>query len=94
MLDEQERIQQNLKIIREHLIKEFPALNMTEDTSDRSICHKFTMTDLKTYQQFKLKVGWPRLSDKSNTPEKTLRSLVHEDIAYKMRRANGEYLYW
>jgi hypothetical protein len=94
MLDEQERIQHNLKIIREHLLREFPGFNMTEDTSDPPICHRFTMTNLTTYQQYKLKVGWRRLSDKTSTSERTLSSLVHGDVAHKMRRLKGDYLYW
>ena len=94
MLDEQQRTQQSLKIIREYLTKEFPGFKLTEDTSDARICHRFSVTDLKTYQQFKLKVGWPRLSDKSNTPDTLLRSLVHGDVAHKMRRLKGDYLYW
>ena len=94
MLDEQERIQQNLKIIREHLRREFPGFQITEDTSDAPICHKFTMTNLTNYQQYKLKVGWRRLSDKTSTPERTLSSLVHGDVAHKMRKSKGDYLYW
>ena len=94
MLDEQERIQNNLKIIREYLLREFPDSHITEDTSDAPICHKFTTTNLATYQQYKLKVGWRRLSDKTSTPERTLSSLVHGDVAHKMRKSKGDYLYW
>lgn len=97
MLEEQDRIHENLKIIREYLMKGFPGFDMTEDTSDPSLCHKFTMTRLKTYEQFKLKVGWPRLSDKSNTPDKTKRSLEHGDVTGKMRKmrdGKGQYFYW
>jgi hypothetical protein len=94
MLDELERIQHNLKIVREHLLREFTGFNITEDTSDAPICHRFTLTDPMTYQQYRLKVGWRRLSDKTSTPERTLNSLVHGDVAYKMRKAKGNYLYW
>jgi hypothetical protein len=94
MLDEQERIQNNLKIIREYLLREFPDSHITEDTSDAPICHKFTMTNLATYQQYKLKVGWRRLSDNTSTAERTLSSLVHGDVAHKMCKAKGDYLYW
>jgi hypothetical protein len=94
MVEEQNLIAENLKAIREYLTKEFPSFVMTEDTSDTSIMHKFTMTNPKTYEQLKLKVGWPRLSDKSNNPEKTHRSLVHGDVARKMRHHKGKYLYW
>ena len=94
MVEEKNLIAENLKTIREYLIKEFPSFLMTEDTSDPSVLHKFTMTNPKTYEQFKLKVGWPRLSDKSNNPEKTERALVHGDVARKMRQLKGQYLYW
>jgi hypothetical protein len=41
-----------------------------------------------------LKVGWRWLADKTSTPERTLNSVVHGDVAYKMRKAKGDYLYW
>jgi hypothetical protein len=63
-------------------------------TPDSPICHRFTLTNLTTYQQYKLKVGWRRLSDRTSTPERTLNSLVHGDVACKMRKAKGNYLYW
>jgi hypothetical protein len=94
MVEEQNLIAENLKAIREYLTEEFPSFVMTEDTSDTSIMHKFTMTNPKTYEQFKLKVGWPRLSDKSNNPQKIQRSLIHGDVARKMRQHKGQYLYW
>ena len=94
MLEESVLVSENLKTIREYLIKEFPSFVMTEDTSDASILHKFTMTNPKTHEQFKLKVGWPRLSHKSSNPEKLGRSLVHGDVARKMRQHKGKYLYW
>ena len=95
MLDEQERIQDNLKIIREYLMKSFPGFNMTEDTSEPRKCHRFTMTDANTFQQFRLKVGWSRLSETFNTTERTSRSLIHGGVAGKMRtEENGQYYYW
>jgi hypothetical protein len=85
---------ENLKTIRQYLTKEFQGFLMTEDSSDPGILHKFTMTNSKTDEQFKLKVGWPRLSDKSSNPEKIERSLVHGDVGRKMRQQKGKYLYW
>jgi hypothetical protein len=70
MLDEREHIQHNLKIIREHLLSEFTGFKVTEDTADAPICHRFTMTDPMTYQQYRLKVGW-RLRTKP-APQKGL----------------------
>lgn len=93
MLEEQDWIE-NLKAIREYLTKEFPGFLMTEDTSDPGILHKFTMTNPKMSEQFKLKVGWLRLSGKSINPAKTERSLVHGDVARKMRQQRGQYFYW
>jgi hypothetical protein len=94
MLHEQPRIQEHLKIIREYLLKSFPGFDMTEDNSDPKICHRFTMTNLRTYEQFKLKVGWVRLSMFSN-PELMDRLLVYGDVAGKMRdEKKGQYFYW
>ena len=42
-----------------------------------------------TYQQYRLKVGWRRLSDRTSTSERTRDSLVHGDVTYKMRKAKG-----
>jgi len=56
--------------------------HITEDTSDAPICHRFTLTDPMNYQQYRLKVGWRRLSDRTSTPERTRDSLVHGDVAY------------
>ena len=69
MRDNVELTQANLKTIRKYLLKSFPGLNMTEDTPDPNVCHRFTMTSGKTFQQFRLKVGWSRLSESYNTPE-------------------------
>jgi hypothetical protein len=95
MLDEQEHIQDNLKVIREYLVKSFPGFKMTEDAPDPKICYRFTMTNATTFQQFRLKVGWARLSETFNTAERTSRSLVHGGVAGKMRsEQNGQYYYW
>ena len=87
MLEEQDWIE-NLKTIREYLTKEFPGFLMTEDTSP-GILHKFTMTNPKMSEQFKLKVGWLRLSGKSINLEKTERSLVYGDVVRKTRQQRG-----
>lgn len=94
VLDEQDRIQQNLRTIRDYLIDGFPGFQLTEDAPDATICHRFTMTLVKTFEQYKLKVGWVRLADISNSPEKLYRSLVDEEVVAKMRRAKGHYFYW
>ena len=95
MRDDVELIQANLKIIREYLLKSFPGFNMTEDTPDPNVCHRFTMTNGKTFQLFRLKVGWSRFSENYNNPERTNRSLTHGGVAGKMRsEKNGQYYYW
>ena len=61
---------ENLKTTRQYLTKGFQGFMMTEDSSGPGILLKFTMTKSKTYEQFKLQVGWPRLSDKPINQEK------------------------
>jgi hypothetical protein len=89
MLEEEDCIQQSLKIIREYLVRAFPGFDVTEDLSDPSICHKFTLTNATNSEQLKLKIGWPRLSDDVETME---RLLVHSDVAGKMR--DNKYYFW
>jgi hypothetical protein len=52
------------------------------------------MTDLKTFQQYKLKVSWSRLGELTNSAEKLAHSLVDTDVASKMREAKGHYWHW
>jgi hypothetical protein len=89
MPEEQNRVAGNLRTIREYLTKEFPNFVMTEDTSNPIILDRFTMTDSKTFEQFRLKVGWPRLSDKSKNPENIERALVHGDVARCVNTKGG-----
>ena len=91
--DEATRIDENLKGIRGYLTKCFEGFEITEDRSDQSMYHIFTVTKQKDHQQFKLKVGWPRLSDRSNTLERCTRALTHGDVAGKMGNAKGTYFY-
>jgi hypothetical protein len=95
MLEEQKCVQQNLKVIREYLLKAFPGFNLIEDTPEPSVCHRFTLTNAKSLDEFKLKVGWVRLSDLSSDGEMLRRLLVNSDLAGKMRDGkNGQYYYW
>ena len=94
VLDERHRIQQNLRTIRDYLINGFPGFQLTEDGPDPTICHRFTMTDVKTFEQYKLKVGWPRLSEITSNPEKLDRLLMDDDVVGRMRKAKGHYVYW
>ena len=95
MLEEQKCVQQNLKVLREYLLKAFPGFDLTEDTAEPRVCHRLTLTNAKTFEQFRLKVGWVRLSDLSSDGEMMQRLLVNSDLADKLRdEKNGEYYYW
>ena len=94
VLDEPDGIELNLRTIREYLRKGFPGFQLTEDASDLTICHRFTVTDVRTFEQYKLKVGWPRLSETTNTPKKLDRLLADDDVVGRMRKAKGQYVYW
>jgi hypothetical protein len=94
ILDERDRIELNLRTIREYLAKGFTGFQLTEDASDPTVCHRFTVTDVKTFEQYKLKIGWARLSEITNNPEKMNRSLVNDDVVARMRKAKGHYVYW
>ena len=91
MLEEEAYIQQNLKIIREYLLRAFPGFEI-DDAAEPGICHKFTLTDPTTFDQFKLKVGWARLSDAFDEPDMMGRVLVYSDVAGKLRDA--KYYSW
>jgi hypothetical protein len=77
MLEKEDCVEQSLKVIREYLVRAFPGFDVT------------TLTNATTCEQFKLKIGWPRLSDDVETME---RLLVHSDVAGKMR--DNKYYYW
>lgn len=94
MPDERERIEVNLRTIREYLTQGFPSFQLTEDASDPTICHRFTVTNGSTFEQFKLKVGWPRLCEITNSPEKLHRLLADDNVVGRMRKAKGQYVYW
>jgi hypothetical protein len=52
------------------------------------------MTDVKTFEQYKLKVGWPRLAEITSNPDKMDRLLMDDDVVGRMRKAKGHYVYW
>ena len=92
--DETTRIKHNLNVIRVYLARSFVGFGITEDKSDHSVCHFFTLSHPETSELFRLRVAWSRLSDDCNTPERTMRSLEHGFVAGKMRNANGDYFSW
>ncbi len=93
--DEARRIDEKLVVIRAYLVKSFPNYQITEDEETPSTCWRFTLTQLRpAYESFKLKVWWPRLADRKNTPQSIERSLIAEDVAAEMRKVKGEYFPW
>jgi hypothetical protein len=87
------RVKQNQQVIREYLIGQFKGFELT-DTPDRPLSHMFTVTK-SSEERYKLKVSWPQLSDKSNTPERTKQRLVTDDVAGRMKgKSQGEYFSW
>lgn len=94
MVEEASRIEQNLKIIRGYLLKSFIGFDVVEDTSTPGTSHAFSLSHRKTGEQVRLRVAWARLSEESNTPERTARSLEHGGVAGKMRSAKGNYFDW
>jgi hypothetical protein len=54
----------------------------------------FTVTK-SSEERYKLKVAWPQISDRSNTPAKIKQLLVTNDVASRMRATSqGEYFAW
>lgn len=93
LMTEQQFIKKNLAVIRAYLKSKFPGCVITEE-SNPSLYHTFTVRDEKLRRNYKLKVGWPRLSDRSNTQEKTRTELGRVDVARCMTQAGSEWFYW
>jgi len=77
-------VEANLEVIREYLRSEFKEFEPT-DKSEGSFGHLFTVMNISAYTRHSLKVSGPRLSDRSNTPERSKRQLALYNIAIKMR---------
>jgi hypothetical protein len=91
--DEEARIQANVEVIQVYLIGQFKGFELT-DMPDRPISHTFTVTK-SSEERYKLKVAWPQLSEKSNTPERTKQRLVTDDVVGRMKgKSQGEYFLW
>ena len=86
-------IEANLEVIRLYLIGQFKGFELTE-TPNHPLSHMFTATK-SSDERYQVKVSWPQLSDKGNTPEKTKKRLVTDDVAGRMRgKSQGEYYWW
>lgn len=86
-------VEANLEVIREYLRIEFKGFEVT-DKLEGSFRHLFTVTK-SSDEQYQLKVPLTQLSDQSNTPERTKRRLVTDDVVGRMRgKSQGEYFSW
>ena len=86
-------IEANLEVIREYLMGQFKGFELI-DTPDQPISHTFTVTK-SSDERYHLKVSWPQLSDKSNTPNRTRQRLVTDDVAGRMKgKSQGESFWW
>jgi len=86
-------VEANLEVIREYLRGEFKGFEVA-DKLEGVIRHVFTMTK-SSDERYQMKVGLTQLSAHSNTPEKTKRRLVTDDVAGRMRgKSQGEYFSW
>jgi hypothetical protein len=87
------RIQMNLEVIREYLRIEFKGFEVT-DKLEGSFRHLFIVTK-SSDERYQLKVALTQLSAPSNTPEKTKRRLVTDDVSGRMRgKSQGESFSW
>jgi len=86
-------IEANLEVIRVYLIGQFKGFELT-DKEDRPLSHIFTATKAAD-ERYQLKVSWPQLSDIRNTPERTKKRLVTDDVAGRMKgKSQGEHFWW
>ena len=87
------RVEANVEVIREYLCVEFKGFEVTEK-KDVPLSYMFTVTK-SADERYQLRIFWPQLSDKSNTPERTQKRLVTDDVAGRMKgKSQGEYFLW
>jgi hypothetical protein len=86
-------IEANLEVIRVYLIGQFKGFELT-DTPNHPRSHTFTATK-SADERYQVKVSWAQLSDISNTPERTKKRLVTDDVAGRMKgKSQREYFSW
>ena len=90
---EDRRIAGNLATIRHYIKSKFPGYIITED-SVPNLSHKFTVTNEKLHRSYGLQVGWSRLSDRRNTPERTRLLLNSGFVASAMVCAGDTHYSW
>jgi hypothetical protein len=92
-VEEERRIADNLAAIRHYIKSKFPGYSLTEH-SVPNLYHMFTVTNLKLHRSYGLKVGWARLSDRRNTPERTRLALNSGFVASAMVCAGNTHYSW
>jgi len=86
-------VEANLEVIREYLRIEFKGYEVT-DKLEGSFRHLFIVTK-SSDERYQMKVALIQLSANSNTPEKTKRRLVTDDVSGRMRgKSQGESFSW
>jgi len=86
-------VEANVEAIREYLCSQFKGFGLT-DKPDAPHSHTFTMTR-SADEEYKLKVYWSQLSDRSETPERTQQRLLADDVAGRMKgKSQGEHFSW
>lgn len=93
MIEERQRIEDHLAVILSYLNNKFPNYTIREKSAS-SMYHLFMVTSVELNATHMLKVMWPRLTDRSNTPAKTQAALNMDDVASEMIQASGNYFQW
>ncbi len=93
MIEERQWIEGHLVVILAYLKNKFPNYTITEKSAP-SMYHMFIVTSVELNVTHMLKVMWPRLSDRNNTPAKTQAALDMDDVASGMIQAGGNYFQW
>ncbi|MGC4096172.1 MAG: hypothetical protein QM706_03570 [Nitrospira sp.] len=91
--EDQQRIEDNLAVIRLYLKTNFPQYTIWE-MPVRSRYYKFIVTNDETYKRHRLTVEWARLSNRDNTPEMTQAALESGDVARGMVQVGDDQYYW
>jgi hypothetical protein len=86
-------VKENQQVIRDYLIGKFKGFEVT-DTPNPPLSHMFTATR-SSEERYSVKVTWPQISDRANTPTKMRQLLAAHDVAGRMRgKSQGEYFAW
>jgi hypothetical protein len=91
--EEQSRVDENIKPIRSYLQREFSGYEITTDITYPRMYHLITLSNSEKVETYKLKIGWTRLSNRSNTPETITVALLREGVADKLRDC-AEFFWW